>query len=152
EARISGLAGSGVYAVLDEPFVDVLLRFEALGPDRYEAGDDGLSVVGRRSGDRISLGDRVTVVIEDVALLRRTIYGRRVPPAQVLADAEGAAVSEEFEARPLLEQRRPRRGKVRREAVARPGASFGRGDAPARGQRSGKGRGKLGGVGRGRRA
>jgi ribonuclease R len=94
EARVTGLAGSGLYAVLDEPFVDVLLRFESLGPDRYEAGDDGLSVVGRRSGDRIALGDRVTIVIEDVALLRRTIYGRRVPPAQAFAD-DAAEVTEE---------------------------------------------------------
>jgi ribonuclease R len=88
EARVSGLGGSGLYAVLDDPFVDVLLRFEALGPDRYEPGEDGLSVFGRRSGDRIALGDRVTLVIEDVALLRRTIYGRRVPPAHVSFDAE----------------------------------------------------------------
>jgi ribonuclease R len=88
EGRVSGLAGSGVYVVLDEPFVDVLIRFESLGPDRYEAGDDGLSVVGRRSGDRIALGDRVTLVIEDVALLRRTIYGRRVPPAHAFDHGE----------------------------------------------------------------
>jgi ribonuclease R len=137
EARVSGIAGSGVYAVLDEPFVDVLLRFEALGPDRYEAGDDGLSVVGRRSGDRISLGDRVTLVIEDVALLRRTIYGRRVPPAQVLADAEAAAVSEQFEPRPALVPpgRRARFGGARSDSSApRPGR-FGRGKGPAKGQR-----------------
>ena len=73
EGRVSGLAGSGVYVVLDEPFVDVLIRFESLGPDRYEAGDDGLSVVGRRSGDRIALGDRVThdVVTHDGHAPRR---------------------------------------------------------------------------------
>ena len=106
EARVSGLAGSGVYAVLDEPFVDVLLRFEALGPDRYEAGDDGLSVAGRRSGDRIALGDRVTLVIEDVALLRRTIYGRRVPPAHAYTDTDAAPQD--------IEQRPVRRGKPHR--------------------------------------
>jgi ribonuclease R len=133
EARISGIAGSGVYAVLDEPFVDVLLRFEALGPDRYEAGDDGLSVVGRRSGDRIALGDRVTLVIEDVALLRRTIYGRRVPPANVFEVADDAAVSEPFGARPALAApaRRPRFGGARPDAAPRPGARFGRGKSPA---------------------
>jgi len=139
EARISGLAGSGLYAVLDEPFVDVLLRFESLGPDRYEAGEDGLSVAGRRSGDRIALGDRVTLVIEDVALLRRTIYGRRVPPAQVFADAEAAAVSEEFETRaPAAPGRRPRFG-ARPEGAARP--SVGRGGFGSGGF-AGKGFGK----------
>jgi ribonuclease R len=135
EARISGIAGSGLYAVLDEPFVDVLLRFEALGPDRYEAADDALSVVGRRSGDRISLGDRVTLVIEDVALLRRTIYGRRVPPAHVFADAEAAAVSRDFEPRSALvpPARRARFGAARPDSSApRPGR-FGRGKGPGKG-------------------
>ena len=100
EARVSGLASSGIYAQIDEPFVDVLVRFESMGPDRYEAGADGMSVFGQRSGDRIALGDRFTVVIEDVALIRRTIYGRRVPPDRVLAasddfsDAPAALVSE----------------------------------------------------------
>lgn len=78
EGRVTGLSGSGVYLVLDEPFVDVLVRFESLGSDRYEPSDDGLSVHGVRSGDRVSLGDRFVVVIEDVALERRTIYGRRL--------------------------------------------------------------------------
>lgn len=130
EARISGLAGSGVYAVLDEPFVDVLLRFEALGPDRYEAADDNLSVVGRRSGDRISLGDRVTLVIEDVALLRRTIYGRRVPPAAVFADVDSASVAGEFDERPASASagRRLRFGNGRSEAAPRPGMPAGRGN------------------------
>jgi ribonuclease R len=31
-----------------------------------------------RSGDAIALGDTMTVVIDDVAILRRTVYGRRV--------------------------------------------------------------------------
>jgi ribonuclease R len=115
EGRVTGLAGSGVYAVLDEPFVDVLVRFESLGPDRYEAGDDGLSVAGRRSGDRISLGDRVTLVIEDVALLRRTIYARRVPPAHAF---------EHVEAEPTpLEGLAPRRGKGRRHESPPAGAA-----------------------------
>jgi ribonuclease R len=125
EARVSGIAGSGLYAVLDEPFVDVLLRFEALGPDRYEPGEDGLSVVGRRSGDRIALGDRVTLVIEDVALLRRTIYGRRVPPADVFVDAD--PVSAELDG-PLTRRGQARRGRFEApsvEGAARPRAGRG---------------------------
>jgi len=112
--------------VLDEPFVDVLLRFEALGPDRYEAGDDGLSVVGRRSGDRIALGDRVTLVIEDVALLRRTIYGRRVPPAQAYAAGDPGALPEEARtSRPS--PRRSRFGESRGVGARADGADTGRG-------------------------
>lgn len=132
EARIVGLAGSGIYAVLDDPFVDVLMRYESLGPDRYEPGEDGLSVVGRRSGDRIALGDRVTLVIEDIALLRRTIYGRRVPPAEVFVDAE--RVSGEIERAPVR-RGAPRRDRFEKPAVVDGGANtrFSRG--PAKGKR-----------------
>ena len=35
-------------------------------------------MVGARSGDAIALGDTMVVVIEDVAILRRTVYARRV--------------------------------------------------------------------------
>jgi ribonuclease R len=78
---------------LDEPFVDVLVRFESLGPDRYEASDDGLSVHAQRSGDRVSLGDRLVVVIEDVVLSRRTVYGRRVGPKGPGSASSKAAAS-----------------------------------------------------------
>jgi hypothetical protein len=35
-------------------------------------------MVGLRSGDVISLGDIMEITIEDVAILRRTVYGRRI--------------------------------------------------------------------------
>jgi ribonuclease R len=37
-----------------------------------------MRMIGLRSGEAISLGDPMGVVIEDVAILRRTVYGRRV--------------------------------------------------------------------------
>lgn len=154
EARVTGMAGSGLYAVLDDPFVDVLIRYESLGPDRYTASDDGLSVFGQRSGDRVALGDRLTLVIEDVALLRRTIYGRRVPPAAVLAKAdEFAAAEPDAAGRPprrrdsgrrngpppseLPPPARGRRGSsARQEGAARPPPRAGKRSAPrARGAR-----------------
>jgi ribonuclease R len=64
--------------------VDVLVRYEAMGPDHYNLSDDELSVVGARSGDTVSLGDRVLVTIDDVAILRRQTLGRRVPPEKLL--------------------------------------------------------------------
>jgi ribonuclease R len=85
EARVTGISGSGVYASVETPFVDVMVRFEALGPDHYEVRDDSLGVVGSRSGESILLGDRLRVLIEDVALERRTVYARRLPS---LASAE----------------------------------------------------------------
>ncbi len=88
EGSVTALVGSGLYVALDHPFVDVLVRFEALGPDRYEADEDALSVTGVRSGDRIELGDRIVVEIEDVAILRRAVFARRIPPDR--AFSEGA--------------------------------------------------------------
>jgi len=78
EGTVTGLVGTGVFVNVDEPFVDVLVRMEALGPDRYDLDDEKLRVIGARSGDRIALGDRMLVQIEDVSILRRTVYGRRV--------------------------------------------------------------------------
>jgi ribonuclease R len=67
-----------------------LVRYEALGPDRYEAEEHELSVVGVRSGDRVMVGDRIVVTIDDVAILRRTVYARRVVPEAVLRGIEGS--------------------------------------------------------------
>ena len=75
---VGGLVGSGVYVTLGAPFVDVLVRYEDLGGDRYELDDTGLRAVGQRSGDAVQLGDAMLVDIADVSLVRRTVYGKRV--------------------------------------------------------------------------
>ena len=79
EATVSAFVGSGVFVTLDSPFVDVLIRLEALGSE-YSIDDSGLFAAAARSGERISLGDAILVLIEDVAVERRTIYGRLVRP------------------------------------------------------------------------
>jgi ribonuclease R len=66
---------------LDSPFVDVLIRLEDLGHDHWEVDDDALRVVAARSGDVVALGDRVFVEIIDAAILRRTVYAKRVNEA-----------------------------------------------------------------------
>jgi ribonuclease R len=113
EGTITALVGSGAYVTLLEPFVDVLVRFESMGPDRYEISDDELSIVGTRSGDTIALGDPIVVTIEDVAVLRRTVYARRVIPEKVLAALESG-------------DRSPKRGRGKQE-VGRPRPGSGAG-------------------------
>jgi len=83
EGTVTALVGSGAYVTLDAPFVDVLIRYESMGPDQYELAEDELSVVGVRSGDTLALGDRVPVIIEDVAILRRAVYAKRIVPDSV---------------------------------------------------------------------
>jgi ribonuclease R len=48
-----------------------------LGPN-FVIDDDGLLAHAARSGDVIGLGDRMLVTVTDAAILRRTVYGRRV--------------------------------------------------------------------------
>jgi ribonuclease R len=72
------MVGSGCFVALDSPFVDVMVKFEDLGADRYEMDESGLRAVGARSGDTVNLGDRMLVEITDVAMLRRTVYGKRI--------------------------------------------------------------------------
>ncbi|HEY4014222.1 MAG TPA: ribonuclease R [Polyangiaceae bacterium] len=78
EGTVTAVVGSGVFVQLDAPFVDVLVRLEDLGGDRWELDDDTLRVVAARSGQVIALGDRMPIEISDVGILRRTVYGRRV--------------------------------------------------------------------------
>jgi ribonuclease R len=78
EGTVTAVVGSGLFVQLDAPFVDVLVRLEDLGADRWEIDDDTLRVVAARSGEVIALGDRLLVEIVDVAILRRTVYARRV--------------------------------------------------------------------------
>lgn len=87
EGTVSSVVGSGLYVALDEPFLDVLVRYESIGPDRYEATEHELGVAGARSGDKVMIGDRVLVVIEDVAILRRAVYARRIPPPEAFRGA-----------------------------------------------------------------
>jgi ribonuclease R len=125
EGRVTAIAGSGVYVALDRPFVDVLVRFEALGPDQYQASTDELSVSGVRSGDRVALGDRVVVVIEEVSVLRRTTFARRVPPERAFDELEPARERPRRKAtrhEPTREERRPkdrRRGRTGRGRPSR---------------------------------
>jgi ribonuclease R len=78
EGTVGAVVGSGVFVTLDSPFVDVLVRVEELGSERYEIDDEGLRAVAARSGDVISLGDRMMVEIIDVSITRRSVYARRI--------------------------------------------------------------------------
>jgi ribonuclease R len=89
EGTVTAVVGSGVFVQLDAPFVDVLVRLEDLGADRYEVDDDGLRVVAARSGDVVGLGDRVMVEVTDAAILRRTVYAKRVGGERVEGRAKG---------------------------------------------------------------
>lgn len=76
--RISGMSGSGLYVTIEDPCVDVMIPFDDLGPDEYETDELELGVIGTRSGERLMMGDSITVIITDAAVLRRTVYAKRL--------------------------------------------------------------------------
>jgi ribonuclease R len=93
DGSVTAFVASGVYVTLDSPFVDVLVRMEALGGD-FVADDSGLFAASVRSGERISLGDPMRVLIEDVSVERRAVLGRRVRPAEEPEEEEERAPAE----------------------------------------------------------
>ncbi len=82
DGTITALVGTGIFVALDAPFVDVLVRYESLGEEPFELTESELAVRGTVSGELIHLGSRIRIVVDDVAILRRSVYGRRVLPAQ----------------------------------------------------------------------
>jgi ribonuclease R len=73
EGVISGVAGFGIFVVVDEPFVEGLVRIEALSDDYYNFDEAACRLVGRRSGRTFALGDSVRVEVQSVSVVRRKI-------------------------------------------------------------------------------
>ncbi len=76
--NVTGVTGSGIYVVLDEPFVDVFIRTDDLGPGNFEVDEEAMRLVASKTGDAIGLGDSVELEIIDVSVTRRTVYGKRL--------------------------------------------------------------------------
>ena len=122
---IVAITATGLYVQIPDPFVTVLVLFDELGPGGFEPDDNSLRVRGVRSGEVISLGDELVITISDVSILRRSVYGRRIP-------GEGATTGDEAG---------PRRGrKVRERKTAAP-----RADRPADRGRASKAKPAKGG-------
>ena len=73
EGVISGVTGFGVFVVVDDPFVEGLVRVEALSDDYYVFEEASCRLVGRRSGRTFALGDSVKVEVQSVSVVRRKI-------------------------------------------------------------------------------
>ena len=63
---ISGVIAFGVFVTLDETFADGLIHASTLPRDYYQLGNDKVTLVGQRSGFKLSLGERVRVKIAAV--------------------------------------------------------------------------------------
>ena len=73
EGAISGVAGFGVFVVVDDPFVEGLVRIDQLSDDYYVYDEPSCRLVGRRSGRTFALGDAVKVEVQSVSVARRKV-------------------------------------------------------------------------------
>jgi ribonuclease R len=73
EGVISGVTGFGIFVTIDDPFVEGLVRIEALSDDYYTFDEPACRLVGRRSGRAFALGDSVRVEVQSVSVVRRKI-------------------------------------------------------------------------------
>ncbi len=73
EGTISGVMGFGVFVVVDQPFIEGLVRVEALSDDYYLFDEVASRLVGRRSGRTFALGDTVKIEVQSVSVVRRKI-------------------------------------------------------------------------------
>jgi ribonuclease R len=70
---ISGVTSFGVFVECLEPYVEGLIKLDALGGDSYQFDDRQMKLRGRRNGRMFSLGDPVKVRVENVSVARRRI-------------------------------------------------------------------------------
>jgi ribonuclease R len=73
DGTISGVMGFGVFVVIDQPFIEGLVRVEALSDDYYILDEATARLVGRRTGRTFALGDTVKVEVQSVSVVRRKI-------------------------------------------------------------------------------
>jgi ribonuclease R len=73
EGTVSGVTNFGVFVEITEPFVEGMIKLDALGDESWEHDDKHMRLIGRRTGRVIRLGDAVKVRIENVSVARRRI-------------------------------------------------------------------------------
>jgi ribonuclease R len=70
---VTGIAEFGIFVEIKEPFVEGMVRVQALSDDFYDFDPEAVRLVGRRGGRAFALGDEVRVRIENVSVARRRV-------------------------------------------------------------------------------
>ncbi len=85
---VTGVANVGVFVQLERYLIDGLLRFDALPDDWWEVDATNGAVIGQRSGRRITIGDRLKVVVTRIHLPTRQLdFALPEPPKSRESDA-----------------------------------------------------------------
>jgi ribonuclease R len=124
DGAITGVTSFGVFVVMDEPFVEGLVRTDYLAPDDfYDFDEIACRLIGRRSGKTFSLGDRVKVEVLQVSVARRRIElrldGARAPGPQGKRPEKGRAKTRDKSKPGRQERRQKIRGENRKRSKAR---------------------------------
>jgi ribonuclease R len=125
---VSAVTSFGAFVELEEPYVEGLIKLESLGDEPFSFDEVHMRLSGQRTGTTVSLGDKVTVEINNVSVVRRRIdftliaaqtAGRkpRRAPGQALDHADAARAEPRAEPRVGL-GRRKRAGREVERAIA----------------------------------
>jgi ribonuclease R len=109
---VSAVTSFGAFVEIEEPFVEGLIKLESLGDDQFTFDEIHMRLSGRRTGATISLGDKVTVEINNVSVVRR-----RIDFTLVAAQTTGRKPRKAAERTPPVME--PRVGLARRKKAGR---------------------------------
>jgi ribonuclease R len=70
---VSAVTSFGAFVELEEPYVEGLIKLDSLGDEPFGFDEVHMRLSGQRTGTTISLGDKVTVEINNVSVVRRRI-------------------------------------------------------------------------------
>ena len=73
DGAISGVSKWGIFVSLDISKSEGLIRFNDLKDDYYYLDEDNYRIIGRQSGNKYSLGDKVHVLVKNVDLDKRQL-------------------------------------------------------------------------------
>jgi len=73
EGVVSAVTSFGAFVEIEEPFVEGLIKLDSLGDDRFSYDEVHMRLSGARTGMTIELGDKVSVEINNVSVVRRRI-------------------------------------------------------------------------------
>ncbi len=73
EGTVSAVTSFGAFVEIEEPFVEGLIKLDTLGDEPWDYDQIHMRLTGRKTGKMIELGDKVTVEINNVSVVRRRI-------------------------------------------------------------------------------
>jgi ribonuclease R len=106
EGTVSAVTSFGAFVEIEEPFVEGLIKLDSLGDDSFHYDAIHMRLSGERTGTTIELGDKVTVEINNVSVVRR-----RIDFTLISAQTEGRKLRR-------TPEREPARGKPARASRA----------------------------------